>query len=441
VLAFITTNECFYLVQQMTKKVPYYTPVGLMKRWTLQNGDKGCQRLPFDDVALSIDRPAPASPKRTSTAISQQPTARPVTDPLKKMVTDIMDLHDYLAAPVPVKPAKVAPAALVQPQAKPPARPPAFDLQDIPSAMRKIGWLKSAELMERWFKGVLNYSPDKTSESKGINQHSVRYPAEFVDTETITWDWLLTYPAVADGLNTLVQPGEIDSTKVNESGVSAYSNAKKSALKLLDAQYRTFTGEIDALAACKGDIWALHDRCQFQLNKMGFLSYLNSDLAGALGDFAIYAAIAYAKVERQDFVPHTVTITHVYAYVKDNYSFSDAPGKASQYLGHWNKNGVIFSPATITVHLATYLRLLGARTELDYPIARSTTDNPYLDGTDAMLTLGDPLKAEDVFYPARNRDFRNWQSKHQQGGNIMVFSDLKLIRLVKPIKFAIPLEG
>ena len=154
-----------------------------------------------------------------------------------------------------------------------------------------------------------------------------------------------------------------------------------------------------------------------------------------------HTAIAYAKVERQDFVPHTVTITHVYAYVKDNYSFSDAPGKASQYLGHWNKNGVIFSPATITVHLATYLRLLGARTELDYPIARSTTDNPYLDGTDAMLTLGDPLKAEDVFYPARNRDFRNWQSKHQQGGNIMVFSDLKLIRLAKPIKFAIPVEG
>lgn len=425
----------------MTKKVPYYTPVGLMKRWTLQNGDKSCQRLPFDDVALSIDRPAPASPKRTSTAISQQPTARPVTDPLKKMVTDIIDLHDYLAAPVPVKPAKVAPAALVQPQAKPPARPPAFDLQDIPSAMRKIGWLKSAELMERWFKGALNYSRSKDEERDGINQHGVRYPAEFVDSQTITWDWLLTYPAVADGLNTLVQPGVIDSPKMNEAGVSAYSNAKKSALKLVNAQYRTFTGEIDALAACKGDIWALHDRCQFQLNKMGFMSYPNSDLAGALGDFAIYAAIAYAKVERQDFAPHTVTITHVYAYVKDNYSFSDDPDKASQYLGHWNKNKVIFSPATSAVQLASSLPLIGGRYEANYPIARSTTDNAYFDGTDVMLTLGDPLEAEYVFYPARNRDFRNWQSKHQQGGNIMVFSDLKLIRLAKPIKFAIPVEG
>lgn len=34
-----------------------------------------------------------------------------------------------------------------------------------------------------------------------------------------------------------------------------------------------------------------------------------------------------------------------------------------------------------------------------------------------------------------------WQTKYQQGGNIMVFSDLKLIRLGKPIKFAIPMEG
>ena len=34
-----------------------------------------------------------------------------------------------------------------------------------------------------------------------------------------------------------------------------------------------------------------------------------------------------------------------------------------------------------------------------------------------------------------------WQTKYQQGGNIMVFSDRKLIRLAKPIKFAIPLEG
>jgi hypothetical protein len=34
-----------------------------------------------------------------------------------------------------------------------------------------------------------------------------------------------------------------------------------------------------------------------------------------------------------------------------------------------------------------------------------------------------------------------WQLKHQQGGNIMVFSDLKLVRLTNPIKLVIPTKG
>ena len=40
-----------------------------------------------------------------------------------------------------------------------------------------------------------------------------------------------------------------------------------------------------------------------------------------------------------------MTVTHVYAYAKDNYSFNDDDGP-SQYLGHWNKQGVIFVPST-----------------------------------------------------------------------------------------------
>ena len=43
-----------------------------------------------------------------------------------------------------------------------------------------------------------------------------------------------------------------------------------------------------------------------------------------------------------------------------------------------------------------------------------------------------------VYYPLRNRDFWNWQMKHQRGGNIMSFSDLKSIRLAQPIPFQIP---
>ncbi|MGF6874671.1 hypothetical protein OKW35_004143 [Paraburkholderia sp. MM5477-R1] len=34
-------------------------------------------------------------------------------------------------------------------------------------------------------------------------------------------------------------------------------------------------------------------------------------------------------------------ISGIYVYIKDSYDFTDKPGEASQYLGHWSKNGVI----------------------------------------------------------------------------------------------------
>ncbi|MBZ4241698.1 DUF6402 family protein, partial [Mycobacterium tuberculosis] len=36
-------------------------------------------------------------------------------------------------------------------------------------------------------------------------------------------------------------------------------------------------------------------------------------------------------------------ITHVYVYIKDSYSFNDDSSSKSQYLGHWNKNGMVLS--------------------------------------------------------------------------------------------------
>ncbi|WP_279606886.1 DUF6402 family protein [Burkholderia anthina] len=35
--------------------------------------------------------------------------------------------------------------------------------------------------------------------------------------------------------------------------------------------------------------------------------------------------------------------SHVYVYIKDSYSFNDDSPPKSQYLGHWNKNGMVLS--------------------------------------------------------------------------------------------------
>ncbi|WP_221624068.1 DUF6402 family protein [Burkholderia sp. Bp8998] len=40
----------------------------------------------------------------------------------------------------------------------------------------------------------------------------------------------------------------------------------------------------------------------------------------------------------------------------------------------------------------------------------------------------------NIYYPVRNSDFREWQKKHKRGGDFIIFSDKKFVRLDKPIR-------
>lgn len=202
-----------------------------------------------------------------------------------------------------------------------------------------------------------------------------------------------------------------------------------------------FTGEIDTLAECNQDVLALHRRFQFQNFKLAMFGsgwYPNTDLGGSLGDFALYAAVAYATVKRQDFSPHTVTVTHVYAYV--NYSFTDDPSGPSQYLGHWNRTGVIFVPSHVLLEkfgTSALHRFGQGPVEINAPVLRADPSNPWFEGVDFTVQTGERYTAENIFYPVRNRDFWNWQMQKLRGGNVLSFSDLKLVRLEHPMTFAL----
>lgn len=47
----------------------------------------------------------------------------------------------------------------------------------------------------------------------------------------------------------------------------------------------------------------------------------------------------------------------------------------------------------------------------------------------------DPLRANfNVLYPVKNSDFRNWQLKHNRGGDYIIYTDWQPVRLSQPIK-------
>ncbi|WP_143037231.1 DUF6402 family protein [Paraburkholderia tuberum] len=105
-------------------------------------------------------------------------------------------------------------------------------------------------------------------------------------------------------------------------------------------------------------------------------------------------------------------ISGIYVYIKDSYDFTDKPGEASQYLGHWSKNGVI-----VLAYNGAMSYLNEPRLYFSYPVA-----------------LGNPKVRGNVYYPLHNKDFREWAIKHQRGGDFLIYSDRKIVRIDPPIK-------
>jgi Family of unknown function (DUF6402) len=419
----------------MAKTYPFYAPSGLLQTWSLNEGVDGCMRSPIAGLCIGLDKAAPEKKDKEAETLDKLPIERNAKasgyfkGALRQLIEERRIKAEAAAATVKSAPAQAKTSKPHTPNDKPPVP---FDLQDIPASMRKLGWHKSAELMEQWFQGRLNYSRTKSDESKGFDQNGKPYASEFIETTRFTWEWLRKYGAVDKAFNAISAQDYLTSNKANASGQSAYTGMRANVLAAVARRRHLFMGTINSKEECGDDLMELHRRYQFQHYDLNILSYPNTDLGGSLGDFSIYAAIANIEVKRQDFAPHTATVTHVYLYVKDNFSFTDDPSGPSQYLGHWNKTGVVYAPLETATALAKKIPLFGKYVG---EIPSGVWDrNPQ--GADFPVFMeSDP---DMVYYPAHNRDFLNWQMKHQRGGNIISFSDLKSVRLEQPIQFQIP---
>ena len=136
-------------------------------------------------------------------------------------------------------------------------------------------------------------------------------------------------------------------------------------------------------------------------------------------------------------------ITHVYVYIKDNYSFNDKGSFTSQYLGHWNKSGLI-------VTKGTYIsQFFGAniRSARDNSPELKDTQSEYLidkgldKPVDARRSMFRKLREQDVYFPiynkSYNKSYNQWREKHKRGGDFMIYSKPKYMKLKKPIEISL----
>jgi hypothetical protein len=396
------------------REIPYYSS-DLLARWKRRDG---CRPI---NVTISYSSPPPACTYITKPIQAAEPKSpRPKRDPDLKMLEDIgkivdsfrenwnRPLSDFFSFK------NKNPDSLSDGTTKKDQSIPPFDLQDIPDAMRKIDMPVSAKLMERWFAGELNYSPTPDKEKALINQDGKPYPASMYDTTTIKLEWVLKYPRAKSAFDFLKTRSVLES-----------ESAIKELRKIL-APWRRPDSQINTSDLRLPE---LHKQFQYQFaNVEGSLEQklkqylareyayrgIPDDLTGALGSFNFYAAprtVVYSYDASFAYV-HSVTL-----YIKDNYTFTDGPDEVSQYLGHWNKCGMVLVPYNKIVELLNWkLPTVGA---MWFATAVAT---------------GNPKKAGNVYYPVWNASYREWQRAHHRGGDFIIFSDYQVVELNPPIE-------
>ncbi|WP_310631365.1 DUF6402 family protein [Paraburkholderia sp.] len=396
----------------MADEFPYYKISANASRWRKMKGARVVRV-----ASLSMDKAPPSLPA------DQKPpsTKPPKADPYAKMVTDISGglarLKKWLDTP---DPSKVVPEARERVETVPP-----FDIQEIPGAMRREGMPIGAKLMERWFAGRLNYSPTDSDEKALINQDGEPHPETMFEGNMVTLKWILGF----------------ERARVKYDYLVSQAIRTPNALSKLKEMLRFYAEPIDIFPEkiCDGNLMRLHKLFQFQFagvdGKLSekLLAQMNpnaerfgvpDDLSSALGSFNFYAAIGHARLFRK-FDKKSISfeseryaeVTGVWVYVKDNYTFADLPGSPLQYLEHWGASGVIVMPVDAIASVVDHIP------HLDSPI-------PHLD---VAVTTGKVSVKSEVYYPVRNKDFRDWAIKHQRGGDFVVLTKPRYVPVYPPI--------
>ncbi|MES2007278.1 MAG: DUF6402 family protein [Pseudomonadota bacterium] len=406
-------------------RLTYYKPAWLNLIWGVMSGEQGCTKLDVDDFYLSTAKPPP--PLRDQPPPLLKPKVIPVRREMKSMIEVAIDFREWLNTPPLPKASSVTKSEPKPEPVKPKVKP--FDIQGIPGAMEKLGWKYSANIMRKWFAGELNYSTNDKDDKNSVNQKGEPFPPSMVDTTTFTMDWILGYQRSKEKYEELISYDYLRS-----------SNAKKTMVDILRRfpylrysraeRYPCNRYVIAPWEISKGDIRHYHANFQFQfipvgksweeafsrLIKNAGLSRLPfpDDLEGALANFNFYAAINRVEYQRTSQTTAKCLITEVSVYMRDTYSFYDRSGAGSQYLGHWNKTGIRVVPE---------MNVIGAN-NIHWLMDTITIDGTVSEGT--------------VFYPVYNKDFRDWQEQYRQGGDMLLFSDRKVVKLTTPIE--VPFE-
>ncbi|MBD2798147.1 hypothetical protein ID856_16700 [Xenorhabdus sp. 18] len=266
-----------------------------------------------------------------------------------------------------------------------------LSLYDIPKIMDKMGWTTASALMKHWFS--IKPACKFTAKIKGelVDGNPLKIPETMYNDSIVKMDWARRYDVVNKAIDKL-------------KNVWASENGKA---RLFEAIFdRNKDREVDGLFSIGYENRAIELDYFSQINWISFGEYDDTmdELMGAIGAGILKVAVrGYFDVResKKKFIVEKLGF-----YIKDTYDFndkykplegvlSDGSNITSEPLGIWSRQGIV-PRKEIPVYMASFVS--GA--------------------------FGWLYKNYRGYVPVFNRDFREWQNIHDEGGDFVVFSDV-----------------
>lgn len=256
-----------------------------------------------------------------------------------------------------------------------------FHIDMIPKAMENMGWEMAPRLMSHWFSITPAYSFDEDTKNLALDCDASTLELSRVNTNIITMSWAMKFQQVAGG---------VESLKASWNTLKSKNVLKKRLLKM-----GFKTGQFGTIGM-SDDVKMLDSTAQVNFMRIGDKTDVINDWYGAVGNGNLKVCIRGSVITLDE--KFTVTIEALGFYLKDTYDFLDDNKLGidiPELLGVWGKSKILNKPETIA-YMSSYTAGFFGK------LAREYTG----------------------YVPVFNGDFKEWQGKHDSGGDFIVFSDV-----------------
>lgn len=256
-----------------------------------------------------------------------------------------------------------------------------FQLDDIPGAMRNMGWEIAPLLMEHWFSQPQNILTAQKKDTY-IKGDSREIPKAMINDTIVKMAWAVQYTQTKDGIDELINQWN------NEAGLRILKRrlASKGWLYSDKEKRHVRIGDED-------DAVTLEATAQINRRPVGSNTDVINDWYGAIGNANLKVAV---KGRTDEYNNRPVFIAEKLGfYITDTYDFADS-------------NDLISFGGTIPLGIWSKERVLGKEDSVNFFMMTEKYRAKYYPGS----------------VPVYNRDYREWQRIHGKGGDFFVFSDV-----------------